>query len=102
MRQRVSCHVQQTSCNSCGKRLDEWEASKAAAYGGRCANCHKLHKEGSYCPVCSKVSLYLWPMSCSSFFSGAIALPHMLTAEPPCRRVTMRMKVSMVERSMQA
>ena len=55
---RVSCGPQQTSCNSCGKRLDEWEASNAGAYGGRCAGCNQLHKEGSYCPVCSKVSRF--------------------------------------------
>ena len=50
--------MQQTACNSCGRRLDEWEASNSAAYGGRCAGCHQLHKEGSYCPVCNKVRLH--------------------------------------------
>ena len=96
--------MQQTSCNSCGKRLDEWEASNAAAYGGRCANCHKLHKEGSYCPVCSKVNLYLWSISHVMPFlsSHATALPHMRTAESPYGRVIIKVTASMPVPGMQA
>ena len=57
MSQSACMPVQQTACNSCNRRLDEWEASNAAAYGGKCASCHQLYKEGSYCPVCNKVGL---------------------------------------------
>ena len=43
------------ACSSCDIGLDELEAQRMAAYGGRCTNCQQLHKEGSFCPVCSKV-----------------------------------------------
>ena len=43
------------ACTSCDIGLDELEVQRMAAYGGRCTNCQQLHKEGSFCPVCSKV-----------------------------------------------